>query len=294
MFIVFDGPDGSGKTTLAAAVANTLAAEGHDVCLTREPYLDTTRAWLFDQRVTPRELAIAFAHDRSRHLHEVVRPALAAGKVVICDRYVLSTIIYQSQHVDLAFVAQLIEGTQEPDLTIVVDAPTSVCMARQAAAGKVLDRFEARSELQEAVRAEYLRLAQVRSYPVLRGEATPDRVLMVALDMIRPRLSAAWSPQAPPGATPTPALAPKTERLLKAAAQLGDAVVGLEVSHRGQVVSLRADGAQEGEPWVAVIFIDDEEATDVVLAGGPDPLAALNEAVDEAEDLNIGSEPDGA
>lgn len=79
MFIVIDGPDGSGKSTLAAAVADQLAAEGHPVCKTREPYLPTTRAWLFNQAVTPRELAIAFAHDRARHLHEIVRPALAQG-----------------------------------------------------------------------------------------------------------------------------------------------------------------------------------------------------------------------
>lgn len=188
MFIVFDGPDGSGKSTLATAVANTLAAEGHDVCSTREPFLPLTRAWLFDERVTPRELAVAFIHDRHRHLHEVVRPALADGQVVICDRYVLSTLIYQSQHVDPRFVEDLVEGTQEPDLTLVVEAPTEVCMGRQAAAGKALDRFEARASLQENVRLKYLQFARVFGYPVIDGSGSPAEVLALAMPIVRAKL----------------------------------------------------------------------------------------------------------
>jgi dTMP kinase len=189
MFLVFDGPDGSGKTTLATAVANILAAEGHSVCLTREPYLPITRDWLFDERVTARELAIAFAHDRHRHLHEVVRPALAAGQVVICDRYMLSTLIYQSQHVDPRFVEDIVEGTQEPDLTIIVEAPTDVCMGRQAAAGKTLDRFEARASLQENVRLKYLQFARVFDYPVVDGSGSPEATLEQAMQIVRPHLA---------------------------------------------------------------------------------------------------------
>jgi dTMP kinase len=189
MFLVFDGPDGSGKTTLATAVANTLAAEGHSVCSTREPYLPLTRAWLFDERVTARELAIAFAHDRHRHLHEVVRPALAAGQVVICDRYMLSTLIYQSQHVDPRFVEDLVEGTQEPDLTIIVEAPTEVCMGRQAAAGKTLDRFEARASLQENVRLKYLHFALAFGYPVVDGSGSPETTMEQAMQIVRPHLA---------------------------------------------------------------------------------------------------------
>lgn len=188
MFLVFDGPDGSGKTTLATSVANTLAAEGHRVMQTREPFLETTRAWLFDERVTARELAIAFAHDRHRHLHEVVRPALADGQVVICDRYVLSTLIYQSQHVDPRFVEDLVEGTQEPDLTIIVEAPTEVCMGRQKAAGKTLDRFEARASLQENVRLKYLDFARVFGYPVIDGSGSPAEVLALAMPIVRAKL----------------------------------------------------------------------------------------------------------
>jgi len=189
MFLVFDGPDGSGKTTLAAAVANTLATEGHSVCSTREPFLPLTRSWLFDERVTARELAIAFVHDRHRHLHEVIRPALAAGQVVICDRYMLSTLIYQSQHVDPRFVEDLVAGTQEPDLTIIVEAPTDVCMGRQAAAGKTLDRFEAQALLQENVRLKYLQLARSFGHPVVDGSWSPEATLQQAMRIVRPHLA---------------------------------------------------------------------------------------------------------
>ncbi|MEK9901452.1 MAG: hypothetical protein VW516_11970 [Rhodospirillaceae bacterium] len=139
--------------------------------------------------MTARELAIAFAHDRHRHLHEVVRPALAAGQVVICDRYMLSTLIYQSQHMDPRFVEDLVEGTQEPDLTIIVEAPTEVCMGRQAAAGKTLDRFEARTSLQENVRLKYLQFARVFGYPVIDGSGSPATTMEQAMQIVRPHLA---------------------------------------------------------------------------------------------------------
>lgn len=188
MFIVIDGPDGSGKTTLATSVANNLLAEGYSLCSTREPFLATTRAWLFDKRVKPRELAVAFVHDRHRHLHEVIQPALAAGQVVICDRYVLSTLSYQSQHVDPRFVEDLVEGTSEPDLTIIVDAPTTVCMGRQAASGKSLDRFETGASLQENVRRKYLDFARVFGYPVIDGSISPADVLALAMPLVQAQL----------------------------------------------------------------------------------------------------------
>jgi dTMP kinase len=184
MFIVIDGPDGSGKTALCRALNDGLLALGHPVCLTAEPHLPTTRAWLSNPAVTPRELAVAFAHDRHRHMHEVVLPALAAGQVVVCDRYVLSTIVYQSLHNDPAFVASLVSDAREPDLTLVLDAPTWLCMQRLARTGKTPDRYEAGAELQAAVRRHYLDLAIQRGYTILNGAHPPGDVAAAALDLV--------------------------------------------------------------------------------------------------------------
>lgn len=188
MLVVVDGPDGAGKSKLCRKLEHLLHVAGRAVCLTAEPYLPMTRAWLSDPAVTPRELAVAFAHDRHRHMHEVVRPALADGCVVICDRYVLSTIVYQSMHNDPAFIAALVADAREPDLTFVVVAPTEVCMARLAATGKTPDRFEADAALQAATRQRYIDLAIQRGYTVLDGtmdaEALARQVFAVVADRI--------------------------------------------------------------------------------------------------------------
>lgn len=189
MFIVLDGPDGAGKTTLAKGLAGLLAQAEIPTLSTCEPHLSRTREWLSDKRVSARELAIAFAHDRDVHLHDVVAPALAAGQVVICDRYILSTIVYQSLHNDPAFVEMLVANVLEPDLTILVDAPTEVCMERLKATGKAPDRYESRMDLQRRVREGYLAEAQRRGYPVLDGSLTADEVLYNAVMLLHTKTS---------------------------------------------------------------------------------------------------------
>jgi dTMP kinase len=183
-FIVIDGPDGAGKSTLAAALADKLGA----AVLTREPFYEATRELLFPAaRASPSELAIAMAHDRHQHMRREVEPALAAGYTVICDRYVLSTLVYQHEALaDFpdrdAILAFLTAGAREPELTIVVDVPPLVARARQA--GKNRDRFEDDAGLQQRVRQRYLGLAQQRGYPVIDGGATADSTLRQALALV--------------------------------------------------------------------------------------------------------------
>ena len=89
---------------------------------------------------------------------------------MVCDCYVLSSLIYQSLHSDPTFIAQLVSGVTEPDLTIVVDAPTTLRMDRLRRSGKALDRFEKDAgALQSVVRQRYLDLAKARGYLVFDG-----------------------------------------------------------------------------------------------------------------------------
>ena len=185
-FIVIEGPDGGGKSTLAAALAGSIGAE----VLTREPFYDSTRELLFDGAgASPSELAIAMAHDRHQHLRRVVLPALHSGATVICDRYVLSTLVYQREaldHLDVmgrnAVLAFLVAGAREPDLTIVVDVDPRIARSRQA--GKLRDRFEDDPGLQGRVRDRYLALAAERGYPVIDGGGSQAGTLRRALALV--------------------------------------------------------------------------------------------------------------
>lgn len=175
-FIVIDGPDGAGKTTLAMALAERIGA-----MLTREPRYAATRSLLFaEAAASPVELAIAMAHDRFQHLRHEVDPALQQGRTVVCDRYVLSTLAYQSEALAGIVgrdevVGFLVLGAREPDLTIVVDVDPVTASARQSS--KARDRFEDDAGLRSRVRARYLDLAERRGYPVINGQMGPQEVL---------------------------------------------------------------------------------------------------------------------
>lgn len=186
-FIVIDGPDGAGKSTLAASLAQHLGAE----VLTREPFYESTRELLFAADASPAELAIAMAHDRYQHLRREVEPALARGATVVCDRYMLSTLVYQREalrHLDVmgrnAVLAFLVAGAREPDLTLVVDVEPRIARARQA--GKLHDRFEADAGLQARVRDRYLALAEERGYPVIDGSGSQSGTLRQAIALVSP------------------------------------------------------------------------------------------------------------
>ena len=184
-FIVIDGPDGAGKSTLAASLAQHLGAE----VLTREPFYESTRELLFTADASPAELAIAMAHDRYQHLRREVEPALARGATVVCDRYVLSTLVYQHEALaDVparnAVLGFLVASAREPDLTIVVDVELSIARARQA--GKLRDRFEADAGLQIRVRDRYLAFAHARGYPVIDGSGSQPGTLRQALALVSP------------------------------------------------------------------------------------------------------------
>jgi dTMP kinase len=196
LFVTFEGGEGSGKSTQLARLAERLRGGGWDPLVTREPggspLAEGIRALLLDPARAPGAVteALLMVAARSDLVATVIRPALAAGRVVLCDRYADSTLAYQGggrglDAVQLARWNEAATGGLQPDLTLLFDVPPGVGLARRAGAAGAPNRLDLESEAFHArVRARYLELA--------RAEPARFRVLDAALDA--DTLSAAvWS-----------------------------------------------------------------------------------------------------
>lgn len=172
LFITLEGPEGAGKTTNRAYLAEKLEAQGFQVTLTREPGGTALAEQIREILLAPHdeimsvdtELLLMFAA-RAQHLAQVIMPALVAGKIVICDRFTDATYAYQGggRGLDcsrIAMLEQFVQGDLRPDITLLFDLPVADGMARAVARGK-LDRFEQeQQDFFEAVRQSYLQRAQ--------------------------------------------------------------------------------------------------------------------------------------
>lgn len=181
LFITLEGPEGAGKTTNRAYLAEQLQAQGFEVALTREPGGTALAEQIRDILLAPHdeamsvdtELLLMFAA-RAQHLAQVILPALEAGKIVICDRFTDATYAYQGggRGLDcsrIALLEQFVQGDLRPDITLLFDLPVEDGMARAVARGK-LDRFEQEQHnFFEAVRQSYLQ----------RAEDDPERFRLV-------------------------------------------------------------------------------------------------------------------
>jgi dTMP kinase len=169
VFIVLDGPDGGGKTTQAARLAEWLRQRGRDVVTCRDPggtaLGDRLRNILCERDTVPISLRaemLLFMASRAQLVEDVIAPALAAGRVVISDRYLLANIVYQGSagglmEEEIALVGMVATGGLLPDLTIVLDIAPDAAMVR---VGTARDRLEDRPIFyRERVRAGYLAAA---------------------------------------------------------------------------------------------------------------------------------------
>lgn len=168
LFITLEGPEGAGKTTNREYLAERLRGHGVEVLLTREPggtpLAERIRELLLAPSAEPvsadAELLLMFAA-RAQHLERLIRPALARGAVVLCDRFTDATYAYQGggrglPEARIAELERFVQGDLRPDLTLVFDLPVEVGLARAAARGR-LDRFEQEGRaFFEAVRQAYL------------------------------------------------------------------------------------------------------------------------------------------
>jgi dTMP kinase len=158
-FLVLEGLDGAGTTTLAQRVADALQARGQDVCLTAEPsggpVGKVLRAHIAGEvDLDARTVALAFTADRADHLARVIRPALEQGRWVVCDRYLLSTLAYQgAEGVDREWILEASRDFERPDLTWFLDISESDRAGRIAARSRT-ERYEG-PELADEIRASY-------------------------------------------------------------------------------------------------------------------------------------------
>jgi dTMP kinase len=172
LFITLEGGDGVGKTTQQVLLAKRLRQDGYDCLCTREPWA-MRDLLLYGDPLNPLAELFLFEADRAKHVNEVVVPALAAGQVVVCDRFTDSTLAYQGygRGLDLEQVRQLnhlATGGLQPHLTLWLDLPPEVGLARSGFA----DRLEQeRLEFHRRVHQGFQTLAASEPQRIIRIDA---------------------------------------------------------------------------------------------------------------------------
>ena len=180
VFITLEGPDGGGKTTQAQQLASWFRLYGREVLITREPggteTAESIRELVLDPalQLSPETESLLQLAARADHVSQVIRPALDAGKVVLCDRFSDSTLVYQGilRDMDLDQLRKLNDFATRglrPDVTLLLDGDPRELLKRRNDRG-IVDKFELQGlAFQDRVRAGYLQLAQ----------AEPERILVV-------------------------------------------------------------------------------------------------------------------
>jgi len=201
-FIAFEGGEGAGKSTQADLLAKRLVGEGFSAVVTREPggtpTAEKIREVLLDPAITDmpdQTEALLFAAARADHAANLIRPALLAGSIVICDRYLESSVAYQGYGRDLGgtYIRQLSEWATEgllPDFTIYLDVPAQVSMDRR----KGTDRMEIQSldfhmQTQQAFRelAQITQSAHIVIDATLPIEAISEQIATAVLAELKNR-----------------------------------------------------------------------------------------------------------
>lgn len=190
-FITLEGIDGSGKTTFLQTISDIVAKSGKNFVLTREPggtkvgekirkvLLDINNKEICDET----ELLLMFAA-RAQHIEQIIKPALAEDKVVVCDRFIDSSYAYQvgGRGVDVALVKLLdnwILGDLKPNLTFIFDVDVELGLKRTSNLNETIDRFEqAQKDFFERVRSYYLKISKSDSkrYKVIDSNKSLEKV----------------------------------------------------------------------------------------------------------------------
>ena len=182
-FIVFEGADGAGKSSVCRKVAEELRSKGKDVVLTAEPTHEGIGAFIRSGdagTISQRTEALLFVADRNDHTERIMKD-VGEGKIVLCDRYFASTVAYQSAKLDgdssdrdwLIGINR--EFTDKADVTILLDIDPKVGMGRVGTRGEEISKFE-RMDFQNQVRSNYLRLADEFGFKVVDASLSQEEV----------------------------------------------------------------------------------------------------------------------
>ena len=192
-FLVLEGIDGAGTTTQAQALAAELRREGRGVHVTREPSEGAIgtlirRALIGQHDFAPGAMALLFAADRVDHLSSEIEPALARGEVVLCDRYLLSSLAYQGAQLPIEWVETLNALAVPPDLTLFLEVGAATAANRRAGRGGAAELYDA-DELQRKIARGYLaairRRARQERIVRIDGELPVEEVTSRAMTKIR-------------------------------------------------------------------------------------------------------------
>jgi dTMP kinase len=203
LFITFEGPDGCGKSTQIAPLADYLRSKGRKVYTTREPggteISDQVRQIIMAMKNTsmhPRTELLLFLSARAQLVEEIIRPRLAAGEIVISDRYGDSTLAYQGygHGVDRDVIRNLLAfatGGLKPDLTLLLDVDAETGLRRRQTGGGEWNRLDANKlAYHERVRQGYLQLAREEParWVIIDACQSPERVQSALRAAILPHL----------------------------------------------------------------------------------------------------------
>lgn len=198
-FIVFEGPEGGGKSSQLERLAGTLRSRKIPVVTTREPggteLGNQVRGLLLgvtDYAILPETEVLLLAAARAQHVHDVIAPALGEHKTVLCDRYVDSTYAYQGagRGLDLESLRRIQEyatGGIEPDLRLLLDVPVEVGLKRRHADASSVNRIDLTDQaFHQRVREAYLRAASENpgGWAIIDAERSPRVVEAAILDAV--------------------------------------------------------------------------------------------------------------
>lgn len=204
VFITFEGVEGSGKTTQMNVLQARIIRMNMPVITTREPggtrIGQEIRHILLNpafKEMHPMTETILYAADRAQHFHELIRPALEQGQVVICDRFVDSSLAYQgvARRIGMEGVQNLNEWITEdlyPDLTILLEIPFEIGLERLLKRKRGRDRMESQPEaFHEQVQEAYKTLAKffTNRFVVIKGDDKPEKVHQLVWQAVQPHLT---------------------------------------------------------------------------------------------------------